>query len=175
LQLYHTVGLLRIKHEHESNLGFKITDQNELLQIAAIQLAIAVSDGWLTCISMGLCRVHGNLQKCIPGDADVVSRSTLLNWRMNVPDPPCGMMEFLTRKGDAIESVATGRLCFLHKHNMGCGMALMAWIQSACKGGRYRISIVISQMTQCEWRGSLCRAASERNENTSRNYRRQEA
>ncbi|PYJ24035.1 MAG: hypothetical protein DME99_00865 [Verrucomicrobia bacterium] len=63
------------------------------------------------------------------------------------------MMESLTRKGDAIESVATGRLCFLHKHNTGCGMALMAWIQSACKGGRYRISIVISQMTQCGWRG----------------------
>lgn len=143
LQLYHTVRLLGIETEYESNLRFKITRQNEVLQIRAIQVAIAIGDGWLTCFSVGLRRVHGNLQKCIPADGDIVSRSTLLNWRMNVADLPCWMMKSLARKDDAIESLATRRLGLLDKDDVACCMTLLAWIQSACKGSRYRISVVI--------------------------------
>ena len=91
-------------------------------------MAIAVGDGWLTCISVGLCRIHGNLQKCIPGDSDIVSRGTLLNRRMNVPDLPCGMMKSLAGKDDPIETAATRRLGLLHKHDVGCGMTLVGRI-----------------------------------------------
>jgi hypothetical protein len=53
------------------------------------------------------------------------------------------MMKSFARKDNPIESITTRRLGFLHKYNMGCGVTLVPWIQSACKGGRYRISVVI--------------------------------
>jgi len=107
-------------------------------------MAIAVGDGGLTYVSVGLRGIHGNLQKCIPGDRDIFPRGTLLNRRINVPDLPCGVMKSLAGKDDSIETVATRRLGLLHKHDVGCGMTLVGRIQSACKGGGYRISIVIA-------------------------------
>jgi hypothetical protein len=53
------------------------------------------------------------------------------------------MMKSLRGKDDAIESVATRRLGLLHKDDVACCMTLVPLIQSACKGGRYRISVVI--------------------------------
>lgn len=79
----------------------------------------------------------------MPGDDDIISRRTLLNWRINVAGPPCWKMKSFEDKNNPIESVASDRLGFLHKHNAGCGMTLMLRIQGARKGGRYRISIVI--------------------------------
>jgi hypothetical protein len=169
LQLYHTVRLLGIKTEYESNLRFKITRQNEVFQIRALQVVIAIGDGWLTCISVGLRRVHGNLQKCIPADGDIVPRSTLLNWRINVADLPCWMMKSLAGKDDPIKSVATRRLGLLNKDDVGCCMTLVAWIQSACKGSAYRISVVIPKTAQCRWLEPLRRTTSERKENSGAN------
>jgi len=107
-------------------------------------MAIAVRDSWLAGISVCLRRVHRNLQKCIPGDHDIVSRRTLLNRRINVAGLPCGMMKSLEGKDDPIESVATRRLNLLHKHDVRYGMALVPWIQSTFKSSGYRVSIVIS-------------------------------
>jgi hypothetical protein len=143
LELNHAVRVLGAKAEHERNLRFKITSQDELFQISAIQVAITVGDGWLARISMCLRRVHRNLQKCIPSHSNIVPRTTLLNRRIDVPHFPTGMMKSLTGKDDAIESIATRRLGLLYKHNMGCGVTLVPWIQSTCEGGRYRVSAVI--------------------------------
>jgi hypothetical protein len=82
---------------------------------------------------MCLRRIHRNLQKCVPSDGDIVSGTTLLNQRTDIPNLPAGMMKSFTGKDHAIEPVTACRLCLLHKHNVSCGMPLMAWIQSACK------------------------------------------
>jgi hypothetical protein len=84
LELNHAVRLPGVKAENEPNLRFKITGQNELFQILAIQVSIAVGDGRLTRISVGLGCIHGNLQKRSSGDCDIVSRRTLPNRRMNI-------------------------------------------------------------------------------------------
>jgi len=112
-------------------------------------VAIALGDSGLARISMCLRSIHRNLQKCIPGDRDIVSRRTLLNRSMNVPDLPGGMMKSLEGKDDPIVSFATCDLSLLHKHDVCCGMTLMAWIQSTCKSSRYGISVVIRQAAQC--------------------------
>jgi hypothetical protein len=106
-------------------------------------MSIAIGDSWLTGISVCLRRIHGNLQKCIPSDGDIVSGSTLLNRRMNVAGLPCGMMKSLAGKDDPIESVAIRSLSLLHKHDVRCGMTLVPWIQSTCESSWYRISAVI--------------------------------
>jgi hypothetical protein len=143
LQLNHAVRLLGIEAQHEANLCFKITGQNELFQILAIQMAIAFRDSWLTCVSVCLRRIQGNLQKCIPSHGNIVSGATLLDWRMDVPNLPGGMVKSLAGKDDSIESITTRCLGLLHKHNMGCGVTLVPWIESTCEGGWYRISVVI--------------------------------
>jgi hypothetical protein len=114
-----------------------------LFQILAIQMAIAIRDSWLACVSMCLRRIHGNLQKCIPSHGNIVSGPALLDWRMDVPNLPGGMVKSLSGKDDSIESITTRCLGLLHKHNMGCGVTLVPWIQVTCEGGRYRISVVI--------------------------------
>jgi hypothetical protein len=106
-------------------------------------MAIAVRDGWLACVSVCLCCIHRNLQKCIPSRGDVVSGATLLNWRMNVANLPRGMMKSLAGKDNPIESVTTRRLSFLHEHDVGCGVTFVSRVQSAGKGRRYQISVVI--------------------------------
>jgi hypothetical protein len=73
LELNHAVRLLGVKAKHERNLRFKITSQDELFQITAVQVAITVGDGWLARIGVCLRRVHGNLQKCISGHNNIVS------------------------------------------------------------------------------------------------------
>jgi hypothetical protein len=92
---------------------------------------------------MSLRRVHGNLQKCGSGDRDIVSGCALLNRRMNVLDPPCGMMKSLKGKDDAVKTVATRRLGLLQQHDVGCSVTLMSWIQSARKSSWNRISVII--------------------------------
>jgi len=114
-----------------------------LFQILAIQMAIANRDSWLACVSVCLRRIHGNLQKCIPSHGNIVSGATLLDWRMDVANLPGGVVKSLTGKDDSIESITTRCLGLLHKHNMGCGVTLVPWIQSTCEGGRYRISVII--------------------------------
>jgi hypothetical protein len=53
------------------------------------------------------------------------------------------MMKSLAGEDDPIEAIATRRLGLLHKHDMGCSVTLVSWIQSTCEGGRYWISVVI--------------------------------
>jgi hypothetical protein len=69
------------------------------------------------------------------------------------------MMKSLADKDDPIETIAARCLGLLHKHNMGCGVTLVPWIQSTCKGGRYRISVVnpLGHTTQ------MAQAAASRN------------
>ncbi len=138
-------------------------------------MAIAVGDGGLTYVSVGLRGIHGNLQKCIPGDSDILSRGTLLNRRMNVPDLPCGMMKSLAGKDNPIETAAACRLGLLHKHDVGCGMTLVGRIQGTRKGGGYRISIVIPEAAQGGCLVPLRRTTSESKENAGANYKRYEA
>jgi len=84
-------------------------------------------------------------------------------------------MKSLAGKDDPIESIATRRLGLLHKDDVGCCMTLVAWIQSACKGIGYRISVVFPKAAQCRWLGPLRRTTSERKKNAGANYRRHKA
>jgi hypothetical protein len=52
-------------------------------------------------------------------------------------------MKSFEGKDDPIEFFATRCVRILHKHNMGCCMAAMAWIQRAGKARRYRVSVVV--------------------------------